>query len=524
MRKRNIIIGCLAGLLVLSVGAGLYQRHADAERISELESQLASLREQEKQSAIDRRVSKQLEEIAFGQQTLAEERSQEAIRQSEIAREMTARSETERQKAIEAQASAESSAAEAMNAYQMAEHQRQEADEQRRQAEHAKQVADTMNYVSLGRTLGSQSYAISQAGDTELGNILAYASYYYTSRYGGDLFAPAVFQALTQSAGGRSNWSIHNGSIACTAVSPKDHHLLTVSTYGELYRHTMQGGAKQTTRLLSDRNYCFRDGFAAPNGTDYAISHTGYLVVADGSQLRSVFVGGAKPFSLQGMNDGRQLLIVGENSITLLDVATNTIIGTRVLDFHVGATGSLGGKPLLFDKSGNMHQVGSLDDITTEKIPVWGQVTAFAHSADGRLRAYGMADGTIWLTGGAGTTYKLVGHLSQVTKLQFDGPRLYSSSYDGKLLFWLTNEAQMKPITLFQSNSWLTDFTFSADKNYIWTGQYNGTLTEYLVSMPMIAERLRHNVKRNLTQEEWNYYVGKGIPYAAFAAFGLNNK
>lgn len=523
MKKGNIIIGCLAALLTLSVGAGLYKRNVDAERIGELESQLAVLREQAKQSAVDRRVSKQLEEIAFGQQTLAEERSREAIRQSEIAREMTARSETERQKAIEAQASAEASATEAMNAYQMAEQQRQEADEQRRQAEHAKQVADTMNYISLGRTLGSQSYAIYQSGDTELGNILAYASYYFTSRYGGDLFAPAVFQALTQSAGGSSNWSLHNGSIVCTAVSPRDYHLLTVSTYGELFSHTMKGGAMQTTRLLSDRSYCFRDAFAASNGTDYAISQTGYLVVADGQRLQTIFVGDGRPFSLQSMNDGRQLLVVGENSLSLLDISTNRIIDTRNLGYRVTATGSLNGKPLLFDDAGRMHLVTTLDDVATEKVPVGGQVTAFAHSADGRLRAYGMADGTIWLTGAAGTAYRLVGHLSQVTKLRFDGPRLYSSSYDGKLLFWLTNEAQMKPITLFQANSWLTDFTFSPDKSYIWTGQYNGTLTEYLIAMPMIADRLRHNVKRNLTQEEWDYYVGKGIPYTAFG-LNINNK
>ena len=161
------------------------------ERISELESQLGVLRKQEKQSIVDRRVSKQMEEIAYGQQTLSEERSQEAIRQSEIAQEMTLRSEAERKRAIEAQGIAEESAQEAMNAYQMAERQRVEAENQRRQAEHAKLVTDTLNYISLGRTLGSQSYAIYQTGDTELGNMLAYASYLYTNDYSGDLFVPA---------------------------------------------------------------------------------------------------------------------------------------------------------------------------------------------------------------------------------------------------------------------------------------------------------------------------------------------
>ena len=95
MKRHHIIIGCMGVLLLLSVAAGLYIRHIDGERIGALESQIGELREREKQSDIDRHVSKQMEEIAYGQQMLSEERSNEAIRQSEIAQEMTRRSETE---------------------------------------------------------------------------------------------------------------------------------------------------------------------------------------------------------------------------------------------------------------------------------------------------------------------------------------------------------------------------------------------------------------------------------------------
>lgn len=544
MTNKNVVIGCLGVLLLVAVAAAAYMHHNDDERISELESQLGALREQEKQSEVDRRVSKQMEEIAYGQQALSEERSMEAIRQSEIAQEMTLRSETERKRAIEAQGIAEESAQEAMNAYQMAERQRMEADNQRQQAEHAKLVADTLNYISLGRTLASQSYAIYQAGDTELGNMLAYASYLYTNDYGGDLFVPVVFQTLTQSAGGRRDWSVHNGSISCTKVSPKDGHLLTVSTYGEIFCHKIGGNQLQTTRLMSNRQYCFRDGFAGKNGKDYAISHTGHLVIVDGntrglegagargyenSKLSSgsavsriIYLEGIdRPFSLQSMNEGRQLLVVGENSIAMFDVATDKIIGMRHLDYRIISTGRRDNKPLLFDNRGGMHLVTNLDDITNEKVPVSGQVTSFASSKNEHLSAYGMADGTIWMMDRNGKTSKLVGHLSQISRMKFNGKRLYTSSYDGKLLFWMTDDPQIKPITLFQSNSWLTDFTFSTDKDYTWTGEHNGTITEYLISLPKIAQRLRQNVKRNFTKEEWNYYVGKGIPYMAF---GLNDK
>ena len=495
-------------LLLVSVVGAFYMRRSNDERISELETEIDALRKHEKQSEVDRRVSKQMEEIAYGQQTLSEERSKEAIRQSEIAQEMTLRSESERKKAIEAQAIAEKSAQEAIDAYQMAERQRMEA-------EHAKLVADTLNYISLGRTLGSQSYSIYQTGDKELGNMLAYASYFYTNNYGGDLYTPAVFQALTQSAGGRRIWSVHNGSISRIDISIKNNQVLTVSSYGEIFAHRFQNGQLRTTRLMNDRSYCFRDVFATKDGKEYAISHTGHLVVFDGKNVNKILYleNIDRPFSIQHVNDSKQLLITGEKSIALLDVATDKVIGTRRLDFSVASVGRRDYKPLLFDNRGRMHLFNGLDDITNEKVPVSGQVTAFASSKNEHLMAYGMADGTIWLIDRNGKSYKLVGHLSQVTKMKLNGKRLYSSSYDGKLLFWVTDDPQIKPITLFQSSSWLTDFTFSSSKDYIWTGEYNGNITEYLISMSKIAQRLRQNVKRNFTREEWDYYVGKGIPY-----------
>jgi hypothetical protein len=507
------VLLCAVSFILLS-SFFIYQHHSDQKRIDELESQLSVLREQEQRSAVDRRVSKQMEQIAYGQQTLSEERSQEAIRQSEIAQEMTLLSEAERQKALRAQGIAEESATEAMAAYQMAESQRSEADKQRRQAEHAKLVADTLNYISLGRNLGSTSYSIYQTGDTELGNLLAYASYLYTSDYGGDLFNSAVFQALTQSAGSRRSWSSHNGSISRIDILPNNGGLLTVSTYGELFTYKMSGDRLTTTPLVNDKQYCFRDAYASKNGKCYALSSTGHLVISDGIRTKVVTVEHVdKPFCLQNMNDGKQLLIIGENSIALLDLATDRILGSRRLPFRVMYSGRRDYKPLLFDNRGGMHLVSSLDNMTNEKTGVEGQVTAFASSKNAHIEAYGMYDGTIWLIDSRGKKHKLVGHLSQITKLKLDGKRLYSSSYDGKLLFWMTGDQQIKPITLFQSASWLTDFVFSTDKNYIWTGEQNGTVTEYLISLSKIAQRLRQNVKRNFTQEEWNYYVGKGIPY-----------
>ena len=71
--KRGAVIGCIGAVLLLGLATAAYYMHRDdGERISELETELRALREREKQSEIVRGVSEQMEEIAYGQQTLSE--------------------------------------------------------------------------------------------------------------------------------------------------------------------------------------------------------------------------------------------------------------------------------------------------------------------------------------------------------------------------------------------------------------------------------------------------------------------
>jgi WD40 repeat protein len=146
-------------------------------------------------------------------------------------------------------------------------------------------------------------------------------------------------------------------------------------------------------------------------------------------------------------------------------------------------------------------------------VPVSGRITAFASSKNEHLSAYGTMEGTIYLIDRKGMVHQLVGHRSRVTKMKFNGSRLYSSSYDGELLLWVVTGSQIKPITLFQANSWLMDFTYDSNKNYIWTGDANGNLTEFLISIDLIQERLRKTIGRDFTQDEWDYFIGKSIPF-----------
>ena len=78
---------------------------------------------------------------------------------------------------------------------------------------------------------------------------------------------------------------------------------------------------------------------------------------------------------------------------------------------------------------------------------------------------------------------------------------------------WLTNSTKMEPMTLFTTRGWIINFTFDLKKTDVWTGDQNGNLTRALISVPLMKERLKAKLKRNFTREEWQYYVGRNVPY-----------
>lgn len=515
MDRKSIITGCLGALLLGTAATAVVLLNASNQHVKALESELKALKLHAKRSAVDRSISRQMEEIAYQQQAVSERRREEALQQTLIAQDMTRRSETERQNALKAQATAEASEREAREAYRLAEQQRQVAEQQRLQAEYAKRVADTLNYVSMSRSLGSQAYTLYQAGDTVTGNMLAYISYLFSHDYHGDLYSPNVFQSLILASKGQRVWSIHNGGISRVEMNNVARQLITVSTYGEIVVHDIRNHQLFPHRLFQNSEYDFRDAYASfISGKTYVVSRTGHLVIIDNGRVEvRALENVAKPFKLSSLLDEKGLLVVGEKSLTAIDFSTDKILGTRQLDFTVRSVGRVDYKPLLFDTEGRMHVVNTLDSIETSSVPVTGEITAFASSKEAQLSAYGTHDGVIYLIDGKGRTRQLVGHRSRVTKMKFSEKRLYSSSLDGQLLLWVVDDNQIKPIQLFQGDTWLLDFTYDSNRDYIWIGQANGNLVEYIISIDMMKERIRKNLQRDFTEEEWNYYIGNGIPY-----------
>ena len=288
----------------------------------------------------------------------------------------------------------------------------------------------------------------------------------------------------------KNEWNRHSDAVYNLEFLPKsDNKLISISSYGEILYHEINGNQLKTTTLFKDRNYDFRDVSIDPkNSIIYAISRNGYLYIKNGNDVKIIEVPLVKPFKIQLCLDERYLLLIGETNLALFDQNTQAIVSTKELDYKVVLSARYEHMPILFDNKGRIHTVRDFNKIETRKVPVSGQITAFASSNTSGLEAYGMKDGTI----------------------------LFSSSYDGTINLWIATNEKIEPITLYSSNNWVLYFNYDRSKNYLWLGDQKGNLSEVLISVPMMVERIKHKLKRNFTKDEWNYYFGENIPYESF--------
>lgn len=518
--NKKVIATATTGLLLLTGAAvaGLLGWRAEHQKVSALEAQLSALQLEAKRSAVVRSVSQQMETIATEQKSISDEQREEAQQQTEVANEARRQAEVERQNALEAERNAVVSEKRAVEASVVAEMQRKLAEHQRIQAEFSKRVADTLSFIALGRSLGSLSTVQAQSGHKELADLLAYASYVYTSRYGGEVYYPAVFQSLMDASHSKQTWRVLSAAVNDLSFDQRyTTGLFTCSSYGEIMFHQLKGEELQSQCLFSNKDYDFRDvQIVGPNEV-LAVSRTGHLVEVRNGKVTVVELSKlTHPFDMT-LIDSNRLLIVGENAIATYKIAERTIEKISPLAFKAEYVSVSNNTPVIFDKNGMMHFVRDINRLESKKVPLKGQVTAYIELPENGAEIYGMNNGNIFIIA-KGKTTQLVGHRSRITRLKVMGSQLYSSSYDGTLRLWTTNSGKVEPVTLFKTNDWMTWFSSDNENSRILAGDNSGNLTVALISIPIMVEKVQKSLKRDFTDEEWDYFIGKNVPKESFTA------
>ena len=437
---------------------------------------------------------------------ISNKRREEALYQMKVADEMRGKAESEQRKA-------QAFAATAVEARNMAEEQKEYAVGMQLRAEHSRNVADTLSYIALGRSLASLSSTQYLAGNKDASALLAYTAWKFTKDYKGNVNIPVIYKSLSQNSGSFTSSIIHKGGVSRICALNDKGDYVSVSRYGEITQWNYASG-KWDKQLLSSNSACsYRDMCIDGEGVIYALSYNGLLQSVVGKQV-------AQPITLPESKGWTRLFPIGNNrlllssasSLYIFDTVSRMVVASIQVPQEITTLGKKGDRVMVFGKNGGIWSVGKDAKLKAEEISTRGIVTAFTWYKEKNLSAIGLENGDILVFDASGNSRgKLVGHSSRVTDLHFVDNFLFSSSYDRVVNIWDVNATNSEAVSINDFTSWVYCMC-SNDKKALFIGEQSGKVSRIVVSPSEMAKTIHSNLKRDFTDDEWAYYVGKNVP------------
>jgi len=287
------------------------------------------------------------------------------------------------------------------------------------------------------------------------------------------------------------------------ALSKDDKYLVNASdsSYMEVINLTVAGKPLQVeghTRLVTDIKFLPDNSGFISTSADRSIRLTN---PANGQSRKLVTL----PYDLKSIDikpDGKQLVGVSVNGkVVLVDLVANTF------------------KEIWTDE----NVIKSTDSTKITKVPnrilsvAWHpQRNLIALGVEVLNEKRGVVRGTVKLLDiGTNRTKELTGHKAGISDLKFspNGLLLASAGLDSKLQMWVIDHEEDLPIVMDNNNGSVWDIGFTPDSNYLIASCNNGEVRIWPTDTRMLAEQVCPKMERNMTQEEWDSYVGKDVGY-----------
>ena len=531
--NRGLVLVATAAVsswLTYSLCAGKYER-----TVAELRERVSELQKNEMAAMVTKRISEQMEDIAFQQKTISDQQRDRAEQQSRIADMERGKAEIERGLAREAERQAVKAAHQADSMRLLAEFQSLVATQERQDALAARAKADTLFYNSLGKLLAQNSIAQSDAGSAELASLLSYASWHYTNTYGGDVYQQDVFTSLMRTSGnsmqltGMMMGSVRSMAKVSNGGAGGAETFVAVSDYGEIASLVPQQGTAATgirytvSTIYTDKKNVFRAVCTDDNGHCYALDIGGCLV------RQNVIQPVLMPLTMQ-LPQGRWenilqrkdgvLVAIAHDKVVWIDPVTMTALRSHTVEDDIVEAGMMGSDLLLFCSSGHTRTFSGYEEKTSVSLqmPRGEVVTAFEYAEDKEWLILGTETGPVYIYDRKGKLLSsLHGHTGRVTHMERMDWMLVSSSYDHTVRLWDMRHigSLVTPVNISYSR-WPLCFVTDEKQRMVRIGMEGGDIRSVNVSVETNSRNTHNNITREFSTDEWEYYIGKEVPYRRF--------
>ncbi len=522
MLKKSAVRLTIAAISFIAAYIVCESRHREEE--TALRKEIKRLTVIAEESKVTLRISEQMEDIAFEQKAISDKQRERAETQSRIAGEEREKAERERMMAQTAELNARIYAEQADSMRKVAERQTFLATSNMNAAEAARAHADTLFYLSLGSSLAKSSmYQSSEIKDIK--QLLAYASWYITKKYGGDTDEQYVYSALLHSSGNvtRINTLLKGNVRSINLVTIHGGKcVLGITDNGEVFCYD-DNGRREVSYI---KGYIVRDMAVTGSSTCVIMSTTGQLLLCDYSDvttsgLRILKIANLAYGSWQKLvmtPDGNRLVAMSRNTVAWIDTHSMETLKSYTSKKQLTALGLYDKGLLLFTQDGSTLSADSKGEVTVSTLfKVEDFVVAYYYDPVKRLHILGHYDGTVDIYDSGNKVAELKGHTGPVTHISTAGDKVITTSYDHTIRFWNTKD--INDITFsFRSEfgRWPLTFTIDGSNSVIWVGNEGGNVNRFCYSVEKNAVSTHRLLKREFTDAEWRHFAGQRVPRMNF--------
>jgi len=390
------------------------------------------------------------------------------------------------------------------------------------------QLALTQYMLTKAQELASK--AAVQDDDKNLAGLLAMQGYLYHRRYHGKKYDPYIYQglysALTKVSGGNYNAMKIQGPprvhMRSLAIAEKKNALYTAGADGRIY----EGQFDKLT------NHATSFSTPYPSKVIALSKDESYLVNGSDSAFVQIYNmrNGIKPLTVKRLSgstndieflpdDSGFIVAGGGKTLTKVNHKTgeSSILVTLPNEPKTISISPDGKSLVAGTWAGQIFLVNLGDNtFTVFKQEAASRILSVQFSPSGNLLAYGLEDtankrGVVRLHDfSTGETRQFSGHRSGVNDVEFspDEKLLASAGLDKRLQLYVLENPNDLPVVMDNNNGYVWDIEFAQGSSLLIAACSESEIRVWPTDPTALSELICPELTRNMTQDEWEKFVG----------------